>query len=147
MDCRLPGISVHGNSPGKNTGLVCQALLQKIFSTQGSNPGLPHCRWILYLLSHQGSLQFLPLWNGNSIYLISFLWGLNLKMNVIFSSVLAHSKWVMFIFEKLFLIFTRSHQLYVFLLKWSLWKSCLYQSNLWCGISDSVAGDRGKFFG
>ena len=31
------------------------SLLQGIFPTQGSNPGLPHCRWILYLLSHQGS--------------------------------------------------------------------------------------------
>ena len=33
------------------------ALLQGIFPIQGSNPGLPHCRWILYSLSHQGSLQ------------------------------------------------------------------------------------------
>ena len=32
------------------------ALLQGIFPTQGLNPGLPHCRWILYRLSHQGSL-------------------------------------------------------------------------------------------
>jgi len=31
------------------------SLLQRIFPTQGSNPGLPHCRWILYQLSHQGS--------------------------------------------------------------------------------------------
>ena len=31
------------------------SLLQGIFPTQGSNPGLPHCRWILYQLSHQGS--------------------------------------------------------------------------------------------
>ena len=30
-------------------------LLQVIFSTQGSNPGLPHCRWIIYQLSHQRS--------------------------------------------------------------------------------------------
>jgi len=30
-------------------------LLQGIFQTQGSNPGLPHCRWILYQLSHKGS--------------------------------------------------------------------------------------------
>ena len=44
------------NSPGKNTGMGCHALLQGIFPTQGSNPGLPHCRWILYLLSHQGSI-------------------------------------------------------------------------------------------
>ena len=54
MDCSLPGSSVHGDSPGKNTGVGCHALLQGIFLTQGSNPGLPHCR-ILYHLSHQGS--------------------------------------------------------------------------------------------
>ena len=33
----------------------CHAFLQGIFPTQGSNPGLLHCRWILYQLSHQGS--------------------------------------------------------------------------------------------
>ena len=46
---------VHGNSPGKNTGVGCHALLQRTFPTQGSNPGLSNCRRILYLLSHQGS--------------------------------------------------------------------------------------------
>ena len=51
----LPGSSVHGDSPGKNTGMGCHALLQGIFPTQGLNPGLPHCRWILYQLSCQGS--------------------------------------------------------------------------------------------
>ena len=55
MDCSPPGSSVHGDSPGKNTGVGCHALLQGLFPTQGSNPGLPHCRWILYRLSHQGS--------------------------------------------------------------------------------------------
>ena len=54
-DCSPPGSSVHGISPGKNTGVSCHALLQGIFPTRGSNPGLPHCRWILYCLSHQGS--------------------------------------------------------------------------------------------
>ena len=44
MDCRPPGSSVHGDSPGKNTGVGCHALLQGIFPTQGSNPGLLHCR-------------------------------------------------------------------------------------------------------
>ena len=53
--CSLPGSSVHGDSPGKNTGVDCHALLQGIFPTQGSNPGLPHCRQILYCLSHQGN--------------------------------------------------------------------------------------------
>ena len=55
MDCSSPGSSVHGNSPGKNTGVGCHALLQGIFPTQGLNPGLLHCRWILYCLSHQRS--------------------------------------------------------------------------------------------
>ena len=49
------GSAVHGDSPGKNTGVGCHALLQGIFPTQGSNPGLLHYRWILYCLSHQGS--------------------------------------------------------------------------------------------
>ena len=43
------------NSPGQNTGVGSHFLLQGIFLTQGSNPGLQHCRWILYQLSHQGS--------------------------------------------------------------------------------------------
>ena len=43
------------NSPGQNTRVGSFSLLQGIFPTQGSNPGLPHCRWILYQLSHQGS--------------------------------------------------------------------------------------------
>ena len=50
---------VHGDSPGKNTGVGCYALLQGIFPTQGLNPGLPHCRRILYQLSHQGSPRIL----------------------------------------------------------------------------------------
>ena len=41
--------------PGKNTGVGCHFLLQGIFPTQGSNPGLPHCRQTLYHLSYQGS--------------------------------------------------------------------------------------------
>ena len=34
MDCSLPGSSVHGDSPGKNTGVDCHAFLQEIFPTQ-----------------------------------------------------------------------------------------------------------------
>ena len=59
MDCSPPGSSVHGDSPGKNTGVDCHALLQRIFQTQGLNPGLPHCRQILYHLSHKGSSRIL----------------------------------------------------------------------------------------
>ena len=43
------------NSPDKNTGMGSHSLLQVIFQTQGSNPGLLPCRQILYHLSHQGS--------------------------------------------------------------------------------------------
>ena len=59
MDCSPPGSSVHEDSPGKNTGVGCHALLHGIFPTQGLNPGLPHCRWILYRLSHQGNPRLL----------------------------------------------------------------------------------------
>ena len=40
MDCSLPGSSVHGILPGKNTGMGCHPLLQGIFLTQESNPRL-----------------------------------------------------------------------------------------------------------
>ena len=61
MDCSPPGTSVHGDSPGKNSGVGCHALLQGILPTQISNPGLPPCRQILYRLSHQGSPR-IPEW-------------------------------------------------------------------------------------
>jgi len=47
------------NSPGQNTEVGSLFLLQGIFPTQGSNPGFPHCRWILYQLSHKGSPRIL----------------------------------------------------------------------------------------
>ena len=47
------------NSPGQNTGVGSLSLLQGIFPTQGSNPDLPHCRGILYQLSHQGNPRIL----------------------------------------------------------------------------------------
>ena len=63
-DCLQP----HGLQPvrllspwdflGKNTGVDCHFLLQGIFLSQGSNPGLQHCRQILYCLSYQGSKGF-----------------------------------------------------------------------------------------
>ena len=51
------------NSPGQNTGVGSPSLLQGIFPTQELNPGLPHCRHILYQLSHKGSpiiLEWVP---------------------------------------------------------------------------------------
>ena len=58
------------NSPGWNTSVGSLSLLQGIFSTQGPNPGLWHCRWILYQLSHQDQGSNVPhcstpfLWNS-----------------------------------------------------------------------------------
>ena len=59
MHCSPSGSSVHGDSPGENTGVDCHAPPPRIFPTQGLNPGFPHCRWILYCLSHQGSPRIL----------------------------------------------------------------------------------------
>ena len=55
-----PTLRPHGlyspwDSPGQNAGVGSLSLLQGTFPTQGSNPGLPHCRQILYQLSHKGS--------------------------------------------------------------------------------------------
>ena len=47
------------NSPAQNNGVGSLSLLQGIFPTQGSNPGIPHCRWSLYQLSHKGSPRIL----------------------------------------------------------------------------------------
>ena len=56
MDCNPPGSSVH-DSPGKNTGVGCHALLQRVFPIQGSNAHLSH------LLHWQvGSLPLAPHW-------------------------------------------------------------------------------------
>ena len=69
------------DSPGQNTGVGSLSLLQGIFPTQGSNPGLPHCRRILYQLSHKGS----PLkgWEAPKQSVNSFLF--ISKMNYLFT--------------------------------------------------------------
>ena len=83
MNCSQPGSSNHGifqarvlewgaiafsnelysswYSPGQNTGVGSFSLLQGIFPTQGLNPALPNCRWILYRLSHKGSLEWVAI--------------------------------------------------------------------------------------
>ena len=61
VDCSLPGSSIHGIFQARILewvaiiGVGCHFLLQGIFPTQGSNPGLLHCRQTLYHLSHQGN--------------------------------------------------------------------------------------------
>ena len=56
---RPHGLYSPWNSPGQNTGVGSHSFLQGIFPTQGSNPGLLHCRWILYQLSHRGHPRIL----------------------------------------------------------------------------------------
>ena len=56
---RPHGLYSPWHSPGQKTGVGSLSLLQRIFPTQGSNPGLPHCRQILYQLSHKGSPRIL----------------------------------------------------------------------------------------
>ena len=56
---RPHGLYSPWNSLGQNTGVGSLSLLQRVFPTQGSNPGLPHCRWILNQLSHKGSPRIL----------------------------------------------------------------------------------------
>ena len=68
------------NSPGQNTRVGSHSLLQGIFLTQGSNPGLPHCRRILYQLSHKESpfrgrynnipVSHVGLRRGNTLFMI-----------------------------------------------------------------------------
>ena len=69
--CNPMDLCSHWNSLGPNTGVGSLSLLQGIFPIQGSNPGLPYCRWILYQLSHKWNLRILetvayPLSSGSS---------------------------------------------------------------------------------
>ena len=60
MNCSMPGfLALYYLSPGQNTRVGSLSLLQEIFPTQGSDSGFPHCRQILYHLSHQGSPRIL----------------------------------------------------------------------------------------
>ena len=68
------GSSDPWNSPGKNTGVGCHFLLQRIFPTQRWNPCLLRCRWMVYLLSHQGS----PEWEWEEQTIIGYFFCIRL---------------------------------------------------------------------
>ena len=80
MDCSPPGSSFHGDSPGKNTGVGCHALLQGIFPIQGSNPGLHSLvRFFSEFLSSHQENNFMKVETGFSsllfiIFLASIQW-------------------------------------------------------------------------
>ena len=92
--CNLPGSSVLGDSLGKNTGVGCHALLQGIFPAQGSNPGLPHCRWILYRLSHKRYPRLLEIPKTTGVSSLSLLQGIfpTQKSN----QGLLHCRWILY---------------------------------------------------
>ena len=71
------------NSPGKNTRVGCHSLLQGIFLTQGLNPGLLHCRQILYYLSHQRSLGN----HGYFFFFFSFFNQLSTRSKLCFKKI------------------------------------------------------------
>ena len=56
------------DSPGKNTEVGCRFLLQEIFPTQGSNPGLPCCRQMLYHLSLNALIDLMCVFNRPETY-------------------------------------------------------------------------------
>ena len=71
MDYSPPGSSIHGDSPGRILEWVAMPSSRGIFPTQWLNPGVPHCKQILYCLSNQGSLRILewvayPFFRGSS---------------------------------------------------------------------------------
>ena len=68
VDCSMPGSSAHGIFQARILEWVAISFSRGIFLTQGSNPGLSHCRQMLYRLSHQGSNSkkySLFIWNSN----------------------------------------------------------------------------------
>ena len=76
------------NSPGRNTGVGSLSLLQGLFVTQGSNPGLSHCRRILYQLSHKGSPK------NTGVGSLSFLQGIFLTQES--NQGLLHCRWILY---------------------------------------------------
>ena len=101
MDCSPPGSSVHGDSPGRNTGMGCHFLLQGIFPTQGLNLYLLNCLQILYHLNHQGSpwsslsdCNFLPwLYKPSPTSLASFWPSLRHQLQNWKSEWVSESEW------------------------------------------------------
>ena len=61
MDCSLPGSSVHGIFQARVMQWVAISFSRGILPTQGTNPGLPHCRQTLYHLIHQGEGKKRPM--------------------------------------------------------------------------------------
>ena len=87
------GLLYPWNSPGKNTGVGCHFLLQGIFLIQGSNPGLLHCRQMLYPRSHKRSPRCLETMSLKKI--VSFQLPIGLWITI-WSHIKCISSWVHF---------------------------------------------------
>ena len=75
MDCWLTRLLCPWNSPGKNAGVGSHSLLQEIFPTQGLNPGVLHCKEILYHLNYQESpIQFSSVQSLSRVQLFATPW-------------------------------------------------------------------------
>ena len=116
---------------GKNPGVVCHFPLQEIFPTHGSRPHLLcllHCRWILYLLSHWGSLLNFNRWKSS----------LNMSINIILLTKLSSSsssvhKYISFLcMDQAMLLSYGKENVYKMCINTSLLQGILYYiSNLW----------------
>ena len=76
------------NSPGQNTGVRCLSLLQGNFPNPGSDPGLLHCKRILYQLSHQRSPRILD-W-------VAFLFSRGIFPTQGLNPGLPHCRWILY---------------------------------------------------
>ena len=79
-----PGLYSPWNSPGQNTGVGSLSLLQGMVPTQGLNPGLLHCRQILYQLSYKGS----PIEREEHCYSFISHWSSPSQVNM-----MVHGRW------------------------------------------------------
>ena len=87
----LAGSSVHGILEAKNTRVGSSSLIQGIFPTQRSNPGLLHCRWILYHLSHREAQEY---WSILEYQSLSLLQGIFPTQESKWS--LLHCRWILY---------------------------------------------------
>ena len=141
MDCSLPSSSVHGDSPGKNTGVGCHLLLQGTFQTQGLNLHL------LCLLHWQvGSLPFMPPIRHFKFHMI-------VPVNCCWSETLKFSGWTSGTFLRLKCSgdFTRTGwfqmpSLLCLAIIWSSWLSslCLCSRAAWASYMSETVFKQGK---
>ena len=129
---RLHGLHSPWNSPGQNGEFsrllewVSPSLLQGIFLTQGLNPGLPHCRRILYQLNHKGSpkhLKFLHNHNRALCYLFQNPFSLHFNFSLSFMTLLFYNicqrllNISLSLLYSCFLVVVAFREIHIFLLK------------------------------